>query len=57
VDFAGLKKLISTTPVLRGPIWEIPFQISTDASDITIGAVLGQEEEKNPMPFISLARI
>jgi hypothetical protein len=52
VDFAGLKKLISTTPVLRGPIWEIPFQISTDASDITIGAVLGQEEEKNPMPFI-----
>jgi hypothetical protein len=26
VDFAGLKKLISTVPVLRGPNWKIPFQ-------------------------------
>ena len=41
VDFAGLKKLISTAPVLRGTNWEIPFQISTDASNITIGVVLG----------------
>jgi hypothetical protein len=48
VAFAGLKKLISTMPVLRGPNWKIPFQISTDASDIAIGIVLGQEEEKKP---------
>jgi hypothetical protein len=41
VDFVGLKKLISTVPLLRGPNWEIPFQISTDASDIAIGVVLG----------------
>jgi hypothetical protein len=48
VAFAGLKKLISTTTVLRGPNWKIPFHISTDASDIAIGIVLGQEEEKKP---------
>jgi hypothetical protein len=41
VDFVGLKKLISTVLVLRGPNWKIPFQISTDASDIAIGAILG----------------
>jgi hypothetical protein len=40
VAFSGLKKLISTTSVLRGPNWQIPFHISTDASDIAIGVVL-----------------
>jgi hypothetical protein len=43
VAFAGLKKLILTTLVLRGGNWKIPFHISTDASDIAIGVVLGQE--------------
>jgi hypothetical protein len=48
VAFAGLKKLISTAPVLRGPNWKIPYHISTDASDISIGVVLGKEEDKKP---------
>ena len=39
--FQDLKKLVSTTPILRGPNWDLPFQISSDASDTTIGAVLG----------------
>eukprot|EP00253_Pinus_taeda_P015935 PITA_15935 len=39
--FEELKNLVSTTPVLRGPNWDLPFQISLDASDTTIGAVLG----------------
>jgi hypothetical protein len=46
VAFVGLKKLISTTPVLRGPNWKIRFQIFTNALDIAIGVVLGQEEDK-----------
>jgi hypothetical protein len=41
VEFVGLKKLISTTLVLRRPIRKIPFHISTDASDISIGILLG----------------
>jgi hypothetical protein len=46
VAFSGLKKLISTTPMLRGENWKIPFHISTDASNISIVVVLGQEEDK-----------
>eukprot|EP00253_Pinus_taeda_P036271 PITA_36271 len=46
--FEDLKKLMSTAPVLRGPNWDLPFQISSDASDIAIGVVLGQEEDKKP---------
>jgi hypothetical protein len=48
VEFSGLKKMISTALMLRGPNWKIPFHISTDASDISIGVVLGQEEDKKP---------
>eukprot|EP00253_Pinus_taeda_P034078 PITA_34078 len=46
--FKDLKKLVSTAPVLRGPNWDLPFQISSDASNTAIGAVLGQEEDKKP---------
>ena len=40
--FNELKKRMSTTPILRGPNWALPFHIYLDASDIAIGAVLGQ---------------
>jgi hypothetical protein len=40
--------MVSTTPVLRGPNWKLPFHFSLDASDITIGVVLGHEEDKKP---------
>eukprot|EP00253_Pinus_taeda_P031367 PITA_31367 len=46
--FQDPKKLVSTGPVLREPNWDFPFQISSDASDTTIGAVLRQEEDKKP---------
>jgi len=34
-------------PVLRGPNWNFPFHIHTDASNYAIGAVLEQQEEDN----------
>ena len=35
---------MSDTPILRGPNWTLPFHISTDASDSSLGVVLGQKE-------------
>jgi hypothetical protein len=46
--FVGINFFVSTAPVLRGPNWKLPFRISTDASDIAIGVVLGKEEDKKP---------
>ena len=46
--FAKLKKSLNTTPILRRPNWALPFHISSDASDTTIGEALGQQEGHNP---------
>jgi hypothetical protein len=42
--FQKLKDKLSTTPILRGPNWALPFHISIDASDTAIRASLGQKE-------------
>ena len=44
--FEHLKQKLSETPILRGPNWSLPFHISTDASDSTLGVVLGQKENQ-----------
>eukprot|EP00253_Pinus_taeda_P016168 PITA_16168 len=54
--FQDLKKLVSTAPVLRGPNWDLPFQVSSYASDTTIGAVLGQEEDKKPYAIYYISK-
>ena len=54
--FTDLKWLVSTTPVLRGPNWDIPFQISSNASDTTIRAILGQEEDKKPYAIYFISK-
>jgi hypothetical protein len=41
IAFEILKEKLSTTPVLRGPNWSLPFHICTDASNTTLGDVLG----------------
>ena len=43
--FQILKEKLSTTLVVRGPDWKLPFHISTDASDTAVGGVLCQNEE------------
>jgi hypothetical protein len=45
IAFQIIKEKLSTTPVLRGLDWKLPFHISTDASNTTVGGVLGQKEE------------
>ena len=39
-----MKTRICESPILRGPNWKLTFHISTDASDTTLGAVLGQKD-------------
>ena len=31
---------------MRGPNWSLPFHISSNASDLAVGASMGQEEDK-----------
>eukprot|EP00253_Pinus_taeda_P006338 PITA_06338 len=54
--FYELKHQLSTTPILRGPDWALPFHISYDASDTTIGVVLGQEENNLPYAIYFISK-
>ena len=47
-SFEELKTYLTTTPVVRAPNWQLPFEVICDASDLAIGAVLGQKEEGKP---------
>ena len=44
--FEHFKQKLSETPILRGPNWSLSFHISTDASDSSLGVVLGQKENQ-----------
>lgn len=46
--FQVLKDTLSTVLVLRGPNWSLPFHICIDASNTTLGAMLGQRENQIP---------
>jgi hypothetical protein len=39
--FTRIKELVFSAPILRGTDWALPFHIHTDASQTSIGAVLG----------------
>ena len=45
---AELKANLTTTPIVRAPNWKLPSEVICDASDLAIGAVLGQREEGKP---------
>ncbi|KAK1650410.1 hypothetical protein QYE76_068215 [Lolium multiflorum] len=40
--FETLNKALTTAPVVEPPDWNLPFEIMCDASDFSVGAVLGQ---------------
>jgi hypothetical protein len=44
--FETLKAKLSVAPIIRGPNWNLPFHISTYASDTTIKGVLGNKEDQ-----------
>ena len=39
---------LKSSLILRGPNWSLPFHISINASDTSIGGVLGQKEGYAP---------
>jgi hypothetical protein len=41
-----LKKILTSTPIIRPPSWGTPFEIMCDASDYAIGDILGQRIDK-----------
>ncbi|KAH9803133.1 hypothetical protein KPL71_001653 [Citrus sinensis] len=44
--FRELKKALITAPVVISPDWTLPFELMCDASDHSVGAVLGQRKDK-----------
>ncbi|KAH9722991.1 hypothetical protein KPL70_006933 [Citrus sinensis] len=46
--FAKLKKLLTSSPIIQPPNWDLPFEIMCDASDYAVGAVLGQRLDRVP---------
>nr|GEU64040.1 reverse transcriptase domain-containing protein [Tanacetum cinerariifolium] len=49
--FQTLKRKLTEAPILISPDWDLPFELMYDASDFTIGAVLGQRQENYFKPI------
>lgn len=54
--FVQIKSLLATGPILKPPDFNKPFQIAVDASDLAVGAVLGQVEGEIFHPVCYLSR-
>ena len=46
--FEELKTYLTTALIVRAPNWKLPFEVMCNASDLSIGAVLGQREDRKP---------
>ena len=44
--FEELKAYLTTTLIVRAPDWKLPFEVMCDASDLAVGAVLGQRSKR-----------
>nr|GEV36258.1 DNA-directed DNA polymerase [Tanacetum cinerariifolium] len=50
-SFETLKKNLTEASILVVPDWNLPFELMSNASDFTIGAVLGQRKTKHFQPI------
>nr|GEU66820.1 reverse transcriptase domain-containing protein [Tanacetum cinerariifolium] len=49
--FQTLKKKLTEAPILISPDWDLPFELMCDASEFSIGVVLGKRHEKHFRPI------
>nr|GEY15120.1 reverse transcriptase domain-containing protein [Tanacetum cinerariifolium] len=49
--FQTLKRKLTEAPILIVPDWDMPFELMCDASNFSIGAALGQRQEKHFRPI------
>ena len=54
--FKELKKRMTEAPVLCIPDPDLPFTVTTDASDFAVGAVLTQDQGQGPQPVAFTSR-
>ena len=54
--FLKLKHCVIAVPVLQGPNWEFLLHIATDTSDMVMGVVLGQLEDKKPYAIYYISK-
>lgn len=55
VAFDDLRCKLTSPPVLAFPDFEVPFIVETDASSVSVGAVLVQRKKKGKIHFIQFA--
>ncbi|GJT72517.1 reverse transcriptase domain-containing protein [Tanacetum coccineum] len=49
--FRILKEKLTCAPMIVSPNWNLPFELMYDASDFTVGAILGQKDGRNFHPI------
>ncbi|GKA46223.1 reverse transcriptase domain-containing protein [Tanacetum coccineum] len=50
--FELLKEKLTCAPVIVRPNWNLPFELMCDASDFTVGAVLGQKDDYSALKHL-----
>ncbi|KAA0060833.1 Retrovirus-related Pol polyprotein from transposon 17.6 [Cucumis melo var. makuwa] len=55
VTFQTFKDALVSTPILTTPDWSQPFELMCDVSDVAVGAMLGQMNDKviHPIYYVS----
>jgi hypothetical protein len=54
--FETIKEKLTTSPILQVPNWSLLFHIHTDALEIYVGAVLGQDEDNKPYAIYFISK-
>jgi hypothetical protein len=55
-DFETIKEKLKIAPILQGPNLDLPFHIHTNASDKSVGVVLGQYQDNKPYAIYFISK-